>query len=110
VTLAARLDAAAIVIPTATGGGVRACAKYRPGRPVIAFASDERVMRQLTLEWGVYPRGIQLHHSVEELVEDALRLTKRFGGFERGATVVLTAGRSTGTPGATSLVMVRELP
>jgi pyruvate kinase len=110
VDLAAKLDAAAIVIPTATGGGARACAKYRPPRPVIALAHDERVARQLNLEWGVYPCGIDIHDSVEELVEDALARTKAFGGFETGATVVLTAGRRTGTPGATSLVMVRELP
>jgi pyruvate kinase len=110
VALAARLDAVAIVIPTATGGGARACAKYRPRCPVVAFAYDEAVARQLSLEWGVYPRAIEVHDSVEELVEDALQLTKSYGGFEAGATVVLTAGRSTGTPGATSLVMVRQLP
>jgi pyruvate kinase len=27
-----------------------------------------------------------------------------------GATVVITAGRRTGTPGATNLIMVREVP
>jgi len=108
--LATRLGAVAMVIPTATGGGARACCKYRPNRPILAFAHDDRVARQLNLEWGVYPRPITIHDSVDELVEDALARTKEFGGFDSGATVVLTAGRSTGTPGATSLVMVRELP
>ena len=108
--LADRLDAVAIVIPTATGGGARACCKYRPTRPIIAFAHNERVARQLNLEWGVYPFPIEIHDSVDELVEDALQRTKAHGDFKAGATVVLTAGRSTGTPGATSLVMVRDLP
>ena len=107
--LANRLDAVAMVIPTATGGGARACCKYRPRRPIFAFAHDERVARQLNLEWGVYPFPIEIHESVDELVEDALRRTREHGGFAAGATVVLTAGRSTGTPGATSLVMVRDL-
>ncbi len=32
------------------------------------------------------------------------------GRLPDGATVVLTAGRRTGTPGATNLIMVREIP
>jgi pyruvate kinase len=110
VDLAARLDAAAIVIPTSTGGGVRACVKYRPRRPVIGFTFEHRVARQLNLEWGVYPQPIAMHETVDELVEDALLRTRDVTGFPSGSRVVLTAGRRTGTPGATSLVMVRELP
>jgi pyruvate kinase len=110
VGLAARIGAVAIVVPTSTGGSARACSKYRPRRPVIAFAHDERVARQLNLEWGVYPCEIVLHRSAEELVADSLARTKPLGPFETGEMVVLTAGRATGTPGATSLVMVRELP
>ena len=86
--------------PTRTGSRGRRC----------SFAYDERVTRQLNLEWGVYPFAIELHLSAEELVRDALARTKELGSFEPGTTVVLTAGRSTGTPGATSLVMVREIP
>ena len=108
--LANRLGAVAMVIPTATGGGARACCKYRPRRPIFAFAHDARVARQLNLEWGVYPFPIEIHESVDELVEDALQRTKEHGAFASGETVVLTAGRSTGTPGATSLVMVRAVP
>jgi pyruvate kinase len=109
VELAERIDAAAIVVPTTTGGGARACAKYRPGRPVVAYAPDERVRRQLNLEWGVYPQEMTVHESVEAMEDDALDRTRGLDGFGTGDLVVLTAGLSVGTPGATSLLMVREL-
>src|SRR3712207_4079701 len=38
VQLADEVDAAAIVVPTSTGGTPRACAKYRPRRPLVALA------------------------------------------------------------------------
>jgi pyruvate kinase len=109
VQLAQSLDAAALVIPTTTGGGPRACAKYRADRPIIALSHDPAVTNQLALEWGVYPSTMPVADSVDELVEASL-LAARDRGLATGARVVLTAGRQTGTPGGTSLIMVREIP
>jgi pyruvate kinase len=110
VLLAESLDATAIVVPTATGGGARACAKYRRRRPIIALTHVPHVANQLTLEWGVYPVPIEVAESVDELVEEALVAARDYAYLPTGAPVVLTAGRRTGTPGATSLIMVREIP
>ena len=110
VDLADAVDAAALIIPTATGGGARACSKYRRRRPIIALTHDPQVAAQLALEWGVYPTDMPVADSVDELVEWALLAARDAAGLESGATVVLTAGRRTGTPGATSLVMLRDIP
>ena len=110
VGLAHALKAAALVIPTATGGGARACAKYRPAQPIVALVHEPRVANQLMLEWGVMPIATRVAATVDELVEDSLIATRDQAGVPSGASVVLTAGRRTGTPGATSLVMVREIP
>ena len=64
---------------------------------------------QLTLEWGVYPTGMPTANTVDEMIESALTVARDFAGLEPGARVVLTAGRRTATPGATNLVMVREI-
>ena len=65
---------------------------------------------QLILEWGVYPMTMPTTASVDELVEASLVAARDFGGIPSGARVVLTSGRQTGIPGATSLIMVREIP
>jgi pyruvate kinase len=110
VDLADALDAAALIVPSATGGAPRACAKYRRRRPIIALAHQPGVANQLTLEWGVYPTAMPTASSVDEMIDLALVAARDFAGLEPGARVVLTAGRRTGTPGATNLVMVREIP
>jgi pyruvate kinase len=50
VQLADDIDAAALVVPTATGGTARACSKYRRNRPIVALAHVPRVVTQLALE------------------------------------------------------------
>jgi pyruvate kinase len=110
VELADELDAAALIVPTSTGGAPRACAKYRRRRPIVALAHDPGIGNQLTLEWGVYPTTMPVATNVDEMIDLALVGARDFAGLESGAQVVLTAGRRTGTPGATNLVMVREIP
>jgi pyruvate kinase len=110
VELADELDAAALIVPSSTGGAARACAKYRRRRPIVALAHQPGVADQLTLEWGVYPTSMPTADSVDEMIDLALVTARDFAGLEPGARVVLTAGRRTGTPGATNLVMVREIP
>src|SRR3954463_10193541 len=58
VELAEEVEAIALVVPTATGGGPRSCAKSRRRRPIVALADTPRVACQLTLEWGVYPSSM----------------------------------------------------
>jgi pyruvate kinase len=110
VELAQELDAVALVVPTATGGAPRACAKYRSKLPIVALAHDRRVADQITLEWGVYCFTMGVAESVDEMIEAALHAARDDAGLPSGARVVLTAGRQTGTPGATNLIMVREIP
>jgi pyruvate kinase len=110
VELAENLDAAALIVPSSTGGAARACAKYRKRRPIIALAHQAGVANQLTLEWGVYPTDMPTADTVDEMIESALVIARDYAGLEHGARVVLTSGRRTGTPGATNLVMVREIP
>jgi pyruvate kinase len=110
VELAGALDAAALIVPTSTGGAPRACAKYRRRRPIVALAHSARVAEQLTLEWGVYPTTMPVAESVDALIDTALLVARDYAGLSSGARVVLTAGRQAGTPGATNLIMVREIP
>jgi pyruvate kinase len=110
VDLADELDAAALVIPSSTGMGPRLCSKYRRARPIIALLHHPHVAEQLTLEWGVFPIPMLTAERVDEMINLALETARDIAGLPSGARVVLTAGQRTGTPGATNLLMVREIP
>jgi len=110
VDLAEELDAAALIVPTSTGLGARVCSKYRRPRAIIALAHSEGVAEALTLEWGVFATTMPVMDTVDDMIDAALVIGREFGGLAPGDRVVLTAGRRTGTPGATNLVMVRTIP
>jgi pyruvate kinase len=110
ISLADDVDACALIVPTTTGGTVRACAKYRHRRPIIALAHQQRVANQLALEWAVRPTTMPAAESVDELIDAALEQARDYAGLEPGDRAVLTAGRRTGTPGATNLITLREIP
>jgi pyruvate kinase len=109
VDLAEEIDAAAIVVPTSTGGAPRACAKYRPRQPLVVLAHQPGVAEQLSLEWGVYATRMDHVESVDELIDAALVGARDFAGLAAGARVIITAGRA-GMAGGTNLIMVREVP
>jgi pyruvate kinase len=110
VELAEELDAAALLVPTSGGGSPRACAKYRRRQPIIALPHSDEIANQLTLEWGVYPRTMDVSGSVDDLIERSLLTAKEFAGLASGTRVVITAGQRTGTTGATNLILVRDIP
>lgn len=110
VRLADEVDAAALIVPTSTGGGPRACAKFRHRRPIIALAYDPRAANQLTLEWAVQPAPVEVADTVDEMIDGALLAARELAELPSGARVVVAAGQRTGTPGGTNLIMVREIP
>ena len=69
VELADELDAAALIIPSATGGGARAARSTAGARPIIALAHQPGVAEKLTLEWGVYPTMMPTADSVDDMID-----------------------------------------
>jgi pyruvate kinase len=110
VGLAEQLVVNALVVPTTSGGAIRACVKFRPRTPVLALAYDPLVGRQLTLEWGVRPVLVEAGKDGDEPeLTRALAIARELGPLEPGDRVVLTAGTTAYSPGATSVIVVREL-
>jgi pyruvate kinase len=111
VHLAHRVDAAALVVVTISGGSARAASKYRPRLPVIALSQHRDVWRQLALEWGVVPGRLPDQPGTEEALA-ALMLERAcdVGDLAPGDTVVLAYGPPGAGPAATSVLAVRRIP
>lgn len=108
-TIAISLNAAVIVTVTISGNTARMISRYKPSCPIIAFAIDEQVCRQLNLVWGVYPLLIKRENNMEELFLDAIREMIKHGYINKGEKLVLTTGVPLGIPGNTNMIRVIEL-
>jgi pyruvate kinase len=91
--LAARVQAAAIVVPTTTGASALHVARHRPAMPIIALVPDERVRRQLSLVWGVVAITVASPQAgIGETLAFFREPVRATGLVPPGGVVVLTAG------------------
>ena len=95
----------------------RPAARRAPARSTAAGGRSSRcrtgpgVANQLALEWGVYPTTMATAESVDELIDhalDARARLRRAAAAARASSSPPAAGPA--RPGATNLIMVREIP
>ncbi len=104
--IAEDMEAAAIAVPTQSGGTARQVSRYRPRRPVLAASPDPGVLQQLALDWAVVPVVIEASETLEELWRRTVDAAVEAGLAGPGERVVLTGGTHLNTPGATNHILV----
>ncbi len=106
IDLARQVDAVALVAETKSGATAQNIAAYRPGAPIIAVTSSDRVAQQLALVYGTksYVRP-----------DDALQATKLTNWLhknkvlDKGDVIVTASGKHPGVVGTTDTIKVRVL-
>jgi len=102
-------EAGYIVAHTSSGSTARNISKYRPEKPVIAFADSERVERQLKLAWGVRPYYEEFPEDVEGMLEASARRMKSLNLAEDDTELVMSAGVPTRVTGTTNMLQIRTV-
>lgn len=103
------LDAKVIIAATTSGLTARNISKFKPKSPIIAAATDEKVRRQLAIEWGVYPIRATLASSIDDLFYESINILKNIKFVKEGELVILTAGMPLGKAGSTNIMMVKTV-
>ena len=77
--MAETLDAACIIAPTVSGRTARLISKLRPRMPIYAVTPDERVMRQMQLNWGVVPLLDDMQEARRQVMGNAIAKVQEAG-------------------------------
>lgn len=85
-------DAAAIIACTQSGATARAIARFRPSMPIIAVTPNERVVRQLSMSWGVQALLSERAADTDEDIWLAVQQALQAGLVSPGDIVVVLAG------------------
>ena len=104
--VAYQVGARAIVAFTAGGTTAFRVSKYRPGQPILAVTPSEKIMRRLSLYWGVVPVRKSEPRTLEEVFTIAGGVAMEAGVACRGELIVITAGLPLTVPGSTNLLKV----
>ncbi len=106
--IAEMLNAAAIVVTTATGRTARQVSKNRPRRTIIAATDDVRVATRMALDWGTHPVYIANPKDTDDYWWRSVAAARDSGLVGLGERVVYTAGTILKMPGMTNMLKVEE--
>ncbi|MEM1502380.1 pyruvate kinase [Domibacillus sp. 8LH] len=100
------LEVKAIIAPTSSGHTARMISRYRSKASIYAVTDSERVMRSLSLVWGVFPvMGLSVS-STDDMLDNAIVHCLDEGLISHGELVVITAGVPVGESGTTNLMKI----
>jgi len=89
---ATEIEAVALVTPTLSGNTARLLSTFRPEQPIIAATPSETVLRQLLLNWGVFPSLVAVADESETMIQNSLRAALDSGRLKLADKVVMVAG------------------
>ncbi|ADV65668.1 pyruvate kinase [Deinococcus maricopensis] len=104
-----RMDLAAIVTFTKTGGAATRVAKNRPKLPILALTPNEQTRSQLALSWGIVPILSEDPHDTDDMVRIANNTLRDSRLAAVGERYVITAGVPFGVAGSTNMLRVEKL-
>ncbi len=107
--LADASHATLILVASLSGETGRNISRFRPELPIVVGTTDERVMRQLNLSWGVVPFLLPSCDTVESLMQQGTRYLTETGLASRGDTIVVVAGEPVGQAGHVNLLEIKHI-
>ena len=98
-----------IVISSMSGVTVRMVSRFRCPVDIIGMTTSEKAWRKLNLSWGVTPVLSEEFDSMDVMFYHARKHAKEVLHLEKGDNIVLTGGRTNGTPGNTNTIRLETI-
>ena len=89
---AMKLNARAIVAYTESGSTTRIVSSYSPKCPIYAITDNERLWRQLNMQWNVYPILVKKQKNVDKMITEAIEQLKKRKEIEKDDIIIIAGG------------------
>ncbi|NOX20658.1 MAG: pyruvate kinase [Nitrospirae bacterium] len=104
------LKAKCIVAFTRSGYTALLVSKCRPRVPIVAFTPEEKVMRLMSLYWGVRPFLTRQFEGTDEMIKEVDAALSKHSIAKKGDVVVIISGSPVvGKKGKTDLLKVHRI-
>ena len=103
------IGAKAIVACSLSGMTARMVSRFRCPVDIIGLTTDESTYRKLALSWGVTPALCEKYPSTDVLFYTATKMAPKLLPMQKGDSIVITGGDTTGVSGKTSLIKVEQI-
>lgn len=103
------LDPRFVVIWSELGGGAGHLSHTRLRRPILAFSSSGRAVRQMSLLYGVHPQQMDTPGSADAFVHAVEAMLTERGWAKPGDPIVFVNGKPLGTAGVTNSIRLHYI-
>jgi pyruvate kinase len=107
--LAKRHPAKCVATFTLSGATGRIMSSRRPGKPIYCFSPNQRVLRQLSLHWGIEGAACPVFDTTEEMIHYLEEGLLARGKVERDDLVVFVSGSPVGQTTRTNFLKLHRI-
>ena len=104
-----RVKASAIVCSTMSGTTAKDISNYRPSCPVIAVSPNAKVVRGLSVNYGIIPLNVGMAENTDELVEMSMDAAKKILNLNQGEKVVIVGSFPLESVNYTNFMKIEEV-
>ena len=103
------VEARWIVAFTRSGFTARLISKFKPQTPVIAFSPEERVVRRMSMYWGVTPHFVKHLDNTDEMINEVDSLLIKSGYARHKDRIIIVASHPPSISGKTNFMKMHEV-
>ncbi len=104
-----RVKASAIVCSTMSGTTAKDISNYRPSCPVIAISPNAKVVRGLSVNYGIIPLNVGLAETTDELVHLSVEAAKKVLKLGNGDKIVIVGSFPLESVNYTNFMKIEEI-
>ncbi|MFA5880198.1 MAG: pyruvate kinase [Candidatus Margulisiibacteriota bacterium] len=108
-TIENTMPISAIWVHTMSGSTAKLISHFRPTVPIYAFTPNEKILRRLSLFWGVMPFKVKFYKNYQGLEETVYPLLKKYKLAKKGDIVVVTGGYPIKNCGPTNFLKIEVI-
>ena len=109
VDCANRVGAKAIVCSTLSGTTAKEISNYRPGCPVIAISPDPKVVRNLVINYGIFPLKVTKVNSTDEMINLSILSAHKVVELQKDDKIVIVGSFPLESVKYTNFMKVEEI-
>lgn len=98
-----------IVVFTRSGFTAGLISKFRPKTPIIAFSPEQKVVRQMSMYWGVTASPVQHFTNTDDLIKGVDGMLAKLGYAQKGTKVIIVASHPPSISGKTNFMKMHTV-
>jgi len=103
------VNAKAIICSTLSGQTAKDISNYRPSCPIIAISPNSKIVRGLSINYGIIPASVGYAETTDELVELSLKASKEILDLREKDEVVVVGSFPLKSVNYTNFMKIEEI-